>query len=259
MTNRKNLYGYRIENGELAIVPQEAQMVKRIATLYTAGASYQAIADSLNKSGTPFSPEAPLWNKHKVKQVLENPRYTGTDGYPPILDEADFQAVQIKIRAKTEGYTFKEKRPALQLKQYLRCDCGDALHRTAGANRRKDTLYLKCAACGTQLTISDDTLLDQVSRQMVEHDRPATETYTPSSEVVRLTNAINRGLEHPEAPEDVVALILQGVSARYDCCPAPIEQKNNYRLSEADLKCFGQAVSHITITGNQDVTVHFKL
>ena len=78
MTNRKNLYGYHIENGELAIVPQEAQTVKRIATMYIAGVSYQAVADSLNKDGTPFSLEAPMWNKHKVKRLLENPRYTGT-------------------------------------------------------------------------------------------------------------------------------------------------------------------------------------
>ena len=105
MTNRKNLYGYCIENGELTIVLQEAQTVKRIAMLYIAGASYQTIADSLNKSGTPFSQEAPLWNKHKVKRVLENPRYIGTNGYPPILDEADFQAVQANIKAKTDGYT----------------------------------------------------------------------------------------------------------------------------------------------------------
>ncbi len=258
MINRKNLYGYRIENGELTIVPQEAATVERIATLYIAGASYQTIADSLNKSGTSFSQEAPLWNKHKVKRVLENPRYTGLDSYPPILDEVTFQAVQAKIKAKTDGYTFKEKRPALRLKDYLRCDCGGALHRTAGANRRKDTLYLKCDACGTQFAILDDTLLDQVSRQIAEYKRPADSPYVPSSEVVRLTNAINRGLENPNAPEDVVALILQGVSARYDCCPAPIEQANNYRLSGADLKCFGQVVSHIAITGNQDATVHFK-
>lgn len=127
-----------------------------------------------------------------------------------------------------------------------------------GTVRRKDTLYLKCRACGTQITIWDDDLLTKVSSQAIEHDRPAQKLYAPSSEVIRLTNAINRGLENPNAPEDVVALILQGVSVRYDCCPAPIEQKNDYRLSEAELKCFGQAVSHITITGNQDVTVHFK-
>jgi len=258
MTNRKNLYGYCIENGALTICSEEAAVVERISTLYLAEASYQGIADSLNKNGIPFSPEAPLWNKHKVKRLLENPRYAGADDYPSILERSMFQAVQEKIQAKTEGYAAKEKRPALQLKEYLRCPCGGALLRHGGTNLRKDTLYLKCQLCGTQTAIRDDDLLAEISRQLTEHDRPAGKPYAPNSEVIRLTNAINRGLEHPEAPEDVVAQILRGVSARYDCCPAAIELENNCRPSEADLKRFRQAASHITITGNQDVTVHFR-
>lgn len=258
MTNRKNLYGYRIENGTLTVVPQEAEVVERAAKLYSAGTSYQAIAEVLNGDGVPYSTEAPEWNKHKVKRLLENPRYTGADGYPAILDENIFQAVQEQIRAKTAGYTFREKRPALGLVQYLRCLCGGALQRVGGTVRRKDTLYLKCGVCGTRVTIADDDLLAQVSRQLVEHDHPDEQPYVPSAEVVRLTNAINRGLEHPTAPEDLVALILRGVSARYDCCPAPIEQECQHRPSEADLKRFGQAASHITISENLDVTVHFK-
>ena len=121
MTNRKNLYGYRIENGALAVVPREAEIVERIHTLYLAGASYQTISDTLNGEGISYSAETPLWNRHKVKRLLENPRYTGTDGYPAILDENTFRAVQEQIRSKTAGYTSKEKRPALKLVQYLRC------------------------------------------------------------------------------------------------------------------------------------------
>ena len=258
MTNRRHLYGYHIENGEMTVVPEEKTVVKRIFGVYIAGASYQAIADSLNKSGTPFSPEAPLWNMHKVKRLLENPRYTGTKGYPAILDGDTFQAVQAKIRAKTEGYIYKEKRPALKLKDCLRCPCGGAWQRVGGTIRRKDTLYLKCVACGAHVTILDEDLLAEVSRQMAEHNATKEQPYVPDSAVIRLTNAINRGLEKPDAPENVVSLILQGISARYDCCAALTEQKDKHRLSEADLKRFGQAVSHITITGNLDITVHFK-
>lgn len=258
MTNRKNLYGYHIQNGELTVLLNEAAVVERIATLYIAGASYQAVADTLNYEGIPFSAEVPLWNRHKVKRLLENPRYTGTNGYPPILNKAMFQAVQEQIQSKTAGYTFKEKRPALRLKEYLCCGCGGALHRLAGANRRKDTLYLKCSICNTPITITDEELLAAVSRQMTRHEQPDKAPYFPSAEVIRLTNAINRGLEHPDAPENVVSLILQGISARYDCCPTPTEQENNNRPAEVDLKRFGQAVSHITITGNQDIVVHFK-
>lgn len=258
MTYRKNLYGYRIVSGEITVVPDERAVVERVAGLYLAGASYQVIADSLNKAGTPFSSEAPRWNKHKVKRLLENPRYTGTNGYPAILDEDTFHAVQAKIRTKTEGYSFKEKRLTLKLKDCLRCPCDGALQRVGGTIRRKDTLYLKCAACGAHVTILDEDLLTEVSRQMAEHNAPKEQPYVPDSEVIRLTNAINRSLEHPNAPEDVVSLILQGVSARYNCCPILTEQIEKNRLSKADLKRFGQAVSHITITGNQDVTVHFK-
>ena len=82
MTNRKILYGYQIRDGALAIVPEEQQVVLMVYTLYNAGASYQNISDALNRQNIPFFPEAPLWNKHKVKRVLENTRYIGKDGYP---------------------------------------------------------------------------------------------------------------------------------------------------------------------------------
>ena len=49
MINRKILYGYRIRNGILEIVPEEQQTVKRIFTLYNAGASYQGISDTVNQ------------------------------------------------------------------------------------------------------------------------------------------------------------------------------------------------------------------
>ena len=100
MTNRKILYGYQIHDGALAIVPEEQQVVRMVFTLYNAGASYQNISDALNWQNIPFSPEASLWNKHKVKRVLENTRYIGKDGYPVMIDESDFQAVQEKISEK---------------------------------------------------------------------------------------------------------------------------------------------------------------
>lgn len=92
MINRKVLYGYQIRNGALEIVPEEQRAVSMVFTLYNAGASYQAISDALNRQSIPYCREVPLWNKHKVKRLLENPRYTGKEGYP-ILVEADiFQA-----------------------------------------------------------------------------------------------------------------------------------------------------------------------
>lgn len=164
MKKRRILYGYVIAQGELCIQPEEAAVVRRIMTLYTVGISYQKISDTLNENDIPFSPEVSAWNKHKVKRLLENPRYTGTDGYPPIIEQDVFQDVQRRIQDRTANYQ-KRTRPA----------------------------------------------------PMVTTSENVPESYIPSDDVIRLTNAINRSLENPDTPEDVVALILQGISARYDC------------------------------------------
>lgn len=259
MSNRKILYGYQIQYGELAVIQQEAEIVRRIAALYLSGLSYQKISDTLNHDAIPFSAEAPLWNKHKVKRLLENPRYTGADGYPAIVAQDDFNAIQRIIQEKTSNYTRAEDRPAQRLKKYLLCgSCRGRLLGTGGKGQRKDTLYLRCEHCKMLVTLPDADLLNEISRQMAEHDAPSEETYVPSADTVRLTNAINRGLEHPDKPEDIVSLIMQGVTARYECCPAPTESEPDCRPTEVDFKRFGQAVSHIAITGENIVTVHFK-
>ena len=96
MKNRKILFGYQIWRGELVTGPQEAAVVERIITLYLDGLSYQKISDTLNGDGIPFSEEAPLWNKHKVKRLLENPRYTGRDGYPAIIERKSFDVSVVR-------------------------------------------------------------------------------------------------------------------------------------------------------------------
>ena len=80
----------------------------------------------------------------------------------------------------------------------------------------------------------------------------------PSAEVIRLSNAINRGLEQPDSPEAVMALILQGAATRYDCCPEPISEYENFdHLPKADWNHFRRVVSYITITQEHIITVQF--
>ena len=260
MTNRKILYGYQIQNGELAVVPAEAVVVSRVFALSDSGLSYQKISDILNTDGTPFSEEAPEWNKHKVKRLLENPRYTGEKDYPSLVDGSVFQRIQARIQEKTAGRTAQEKRPADYLLKLLRCGgCGAHLTRFGRKGIQRDVVRLKCEGCGATVKIPVDTLLGELLRQKADHDSLQQKPYAPSEEVIHLENAINRALECPDKPEAVVALILQGVSARYDCCPvAPTSYAENDRPAEADWKGFSKAVSHITISKESTVTVQFK-
>ena len=100
MSKRKLLYGYQIQNGELTVVEAEASVVARVASLYLEGLSYQKLADLLNQEHILFSKEVPVWDKHKVKRLLENPRYIGQNGYPGILDTETFQAFKAASRRK---------------------------------------------------------------------------------------------------------------------------------------------------------------
>ena len=94
MAKRKILYGYQIMHGDLVIQEEECLTVQNVFTSYLAGLSYQTLADRMNADNIPFSQESPLWNKHKIKRMLENSRYAGENGYPPIIDQDTFQQVQ---------------------------------------------------------------------------------------------------------------------------------------------------------------------
>lgn len=222
-------------------------------------ADYQAISDALNRQSIPYCREVPLWNKHKVKRLLENPRYTGKEGYP-ILVEADiFQAAQEKTAEKNARKQSHGEKPAIaRLTPYFRCTCGGKMTRLGGGWQNSGKLYLRCEGCGNTAVMDMDATVNGIVRQFRDHEQPSCTAYTPSAEVMRLDNAINRGLEQPDSPEAVMALILQGAAARYACCPEPsAESEPSDSLTEADWRRFQRTVSHITISQDAEVTLIF--
>lgn len=152
---------------------EEQAVVQQVFERYHAGGSYQSISEELNQEGIPFSLEAPRWNKHKVKRVLEEVRYTGEKDYPPLIDQRTFQAIQEQIKNKTARS-----------------------HRGSQSRSRQ---RLRATACRQNL-------------QEYQTDKPF-------ERVSYLQNAIDRAMEAPEDPEEILALILQAISARYACCP----------------------------------------
>ena len=281
MTKRKILYGYQIRGGALEIIPEEQRVVQMLFALYSAGASYQDISDALNRQGVPYSSEIPLWNKRKIKRMLENARYTGKDGYPVMIAETDFQAVQDKISEKNDRRQVSEEVTVVdRLKPYFRCTCGGKMVRLGGRWQDRSKVYLKCEHCGISVSLDTDETLQEVAHQMQTHECQETDAYVPSAEVIRLNNAINRGLEQPnlprdgehlllnnainrgleqpDSPEAVMALILQGAAARYDCCPQPISECEPSDCPvEVDWLRFRRVVSYITVASDATVSLTF--
>ena len=75
---KRKCYGYDINpDGELAINPDEAKVVRWIFERYIAGDSLGKIATGLEKQGI-SSPTGRLkWNREAIDKLLSNEKYTG--------------------------------------------------------------------------------------------------------------------------------------------------------------------------------------
>lgn len=109
--NRYLPFGYRLENGETVICPAEADCIERAYVAYADGVSYAVIAETLQATGVRYHPDTPLWNKHMIKRILENERYTGTDGYPAIIQRELFDKVATIRAGKAVKRERTGKRP----------------------------------------------------------------------------------------------------------------------------------------------------
>ena len=77
MAHRK-CYGYEVgSNGELAVNPEEAKVVRWIFEQYLAGDSLGKIASGLEQQGIPSPTSRPKWNREATNKLLSNEKYTG--------------------------------------------------------------------------------------------------------------------------------------------------------------------------------------
>lgn len=70
------MLGYRNVNGTLTVVPEEAEIVKRIFGMYLSGMGIQSIANTLNREGIPTRLGA-KFKRFAISKMLRNEAYTG--------------------------------------------------------------------------------------------------------------------------------------------------------------------------------------
>lgn len=78
LVNHKKFLGYtKDEKGELVIVPEQAQLVRRIYRLYLEGLSTQQIADTFMAEGIKTVTGKDKWHDTVIAKVLQNEKYMG--------------------------------------------------------------------------------------------------------------------------------------------------------------------------------------
>ena len=99
-------YGYtNDENGNIVIVPEEAEIVRRIFSEFLRGKGAHTIAKELQNDKTPTIRKAECWQERVVTDILKNPIYEG---------DLIFQKTYT-----TDGVPFKKKRNHGELPKYL--------------------------------------------------------------------------------------------------------------------------------------------
>lgn len=99
MGNRKLPFGYQMRMGEIVRNESEAKAVQDIFLQYTLGASLKEIAEQMSKTGPAYD-EGKSWNKNMIARILEDPKYTGADSYPKLVDIKLFEAAAEKRQTK---------------------------------------------------------------------------------------------------------------------------------------------------------------
>ena len=137
IVNHNRFLGYtKDENGELVIVPEEAEIIKRIYREFMEGKSPYKIATNLQRDGILTGSGGSRWYDSTVNNILKNEKYMGEallqktytvdflskkrvknnghaaqyyveDSHPPIISKEEFAAVQEEFerRVNLRGYS----------------------------------------------------------------------------------------------------------------------------------------------------------
>lgn len=220
---RKTPFGYMVQGGETVLCPVEADAVQSIFTRYLAGASYSRIAEEMSKGNIPYHQHTNHWNKHMVKRILENGKYLGTGGYPRLVSDEDFLAVQLQREDKTDYAPCPAGLRPIREKAVCAV-CGSRITRDTKSHGRPRWV---CPDCGAIVRISDEAvqrLVSQRLRQLVDAPDlltpPPTPEAVPSLDALRIQNELNLCFNRSDInPDYMKTLIFAAAAEQYAVLP----------------------------------------
>ena len=216
-------FGYQMREGQIMVNPQEAELVLEIFEQYRQGKTTPELAASAMLQGIPYREGFAGWNKNMVCRILDDSRYTGSEEYPPIVEQELYQAVRIRRAAgrKKEAVLPKEVREKIVCPR-----CGRTLCRTAC---RQEKVNWGCPDCGWESGWLEDSrllwqitaLLNRLIQEPALAAGAASKGDALSVDAMRLAREINRKLGDPKANDgELLQLIQQCAQEKYRVCTA---------------------------------------
>ena len=166
-------FGYRIRDGKVCVDERNSSTVRMIFEGYIQNASYQKLADTLERQGTPYIPEK-HWNKNIVARILKDRHYIGDEEYPPIIAQDVFQRAEA---ANTWSCDSPERtRLVKNLRSMVCCPiCGGIMIRNYKAHWR-------CPDCmDTSVKVTDEVLERSAAELLKQSGRIASHMEIPDA------------------------------------------------------------------------------
>ena len=116
--NRKQPFGYGMEQGKVVVDTRERTWVHYLYREYNAGVTIRVLRDYMENAGVPYE-EGRKWNINMIARILADARYIGADGYPEILEAEVFYATAAKKEKKAPPVQKTEVQKVLRKK----CGC----------------------------------------------------------------------------------------------------------------------------------------
>ena len=211
MKNRTLPYGYCCKDGVIVTEPQESKVLKRIYAAYLDGSSMLTIAEQLNREKIEYRDGVTGWNKGRLKHLIDNAKYLGTEVYPPIIDQATYEKMQKTKHGRNTQKNTDKAQDKFRLTVPVRCpDCGDRMRRRHDSRCKcQERWTCENTACRLRIEISDAELLTALADLLgtVTADSitlPVETHYEPSTAVIRLNNEISRMLDAAEIDKVVL-------------------------------------------------------
>lgn len=189
--------GYQIRDKHLVIVPEEAELVRKVFTEYSITGSINAATRLYNRTGT-------ILTKRGIRGMLTNRKYIGehrgnTAYCPPIVDKALFDDVQRKISMNVSASC----KHVNIFRGILICGCCGrkmaAVHRRNQTSYRCPKYYVPPRRCTNRHVISERVveqyLIDQLptmAMDVIAKEREERQQVDTSKQVAALDRKLDR-------------------------------------------------------------------
>ena len=272
-------FGYTITDGRLIIEPSEAEAIRKIFADYAGGASLSELAATLTKLQIPYSEKRTEWNKNMVARIIGNRKYTGADGFDPIIDLDIFKEANLSKDQKIKKQHCHDNTTIGIFRARLICKaCGSRMIRLYEKRNREQVRWIcENPACRIRICISDELLECRVvDRMNLIIDNPDL-LECPDCYLIEDSGSIQRSRTAQElgrmcdsgnySDEQLLDVILSGAQKRYDQCPqvqvnaitgVSIALSEAEKSDEMDTELFLKTANHILLDADGSIQLRLK-